>query len=153
MGHSIFIFSPLSTSAPRNQIGVKGGREATARELRDVVTQPFDVVPAPSTSLRKGGRGCATRNLPTAPPELLVGATSLPPTRSAPWLDCPPRQIMVCIPSSCPSCICPRVASNLLEFSAGKWPIACRWRTLAVWQGWRRRAWLSDGGKERVSVF
>lgn len=147
MGHHIFIFSPLSTSAPRNQIGVKGGREATARELRDVVTQPFGVAPAPSTSLGKGGRDRATQNLPTAPPELLVKVT-LPPTRSAPWPDCLPRQITVCLPSSCPSCICPHVASSLLEFSAGKWPIACRRRTLAVWQGRRRRARLSDWGNE-----
>lgn len=44
------------------------------------------------------------------------------------------------MPSSCPSCICPRIAPNLLTVSAGNGPIVCRRRTLAVGQGQRRRA-------------
>lgn len=117
--------------------------------LGAVVTQPFGVAPAPSSSLGKGGRGRAARELPLEPPKLLAGATSLPSTRSVPWRDLHRVESSYTVPSSCSPCSCPCVASNLLEFSAGNGLIACRRQTLAVRQGQRRRARLSIGRKER----
>lgn len=77
----------LSTQAPRDENVAEREREPPRGNFALPSTRPSVLCPAPSTSLGKGGHGRDTQNLPPASLKLLVGATSLPPTRSTPCPD------------------------------------------------------------------
>lgn len=74
-GHCIFIFPlyPPRRLVTRTQRREK--EEPPRGNFASSSPRPLVLRPAPSTSLEKGGRGCTTRNLPPAPPKLLIGAT------------------------------------------------------------------------------